>query len=45
MEDLKRLASALKPRTLVPIHTFHADDYPKMFDNAVRKADGETFKI
>jgi ribonuclease J len=33
VETLKRLVEALQPKTLVPIHTFEADAYKKIFSN------------
>lgn len=32
-EDLKIFASALNPKTLIPIHTFYADKYNEIFAN------------
>ena len=31
--DLKRLASAVAPKRLIPIHTFERDKFPSLFDN------------
>lgn len=45
VQDLKRLAAALKPTMVVPIHTFHADEYATLFDNVVEISDGETRRI
>lgn len=39
--DLKRLASAIAPRSLVPIHTFEAERFPSLFQNVVLRQDGE----
>lgn len=40
--DLKRLAAAIAPKTLVPIHTFEASRFPDLFGAAVSiKNDGE----
>lgn len=33
VEDLKTFASALNPKTLIPIHTFRADQYKELFSN------------
>jgi ribonuclease J len=33
VETLKRLVDALRPKNLVPIHTFEADAYKKIFPN------------
>ncbi|MGD4112545.1 MBL fold metallo-hydrolase RNA specificity domain-containing protein, partial [Xanthomonas citri pv. citri] len=43
--DLKRLASALNPERLVPIHTFHGDRFSDYFDNVTRRADGEWWDV
>lgn len=45
IKDLKRLAAALAPRTLVPIHTFEADRFADLFANVVRRADGQWWKV
>jgi ribonuclease J len=40
--DLKRLADALAPDVLVPVHTFEGDRYPELFGaHVVRRSDGE----
>ena len=39
--DLKRLAEALQPSSLVPIHTEAADRYGGIFKNVTRHDDGE----
>jgi ribonuclease J len=43
--DLQRLAGALAPKRLVPIHSFEPDRYPDFFDNVVMKRDGEWWKV
>jgi len=43
--DLKRLAAAINPAALVPIHTFEADRYAALFSNVVRRNDGEWWAI
>ena len=43
--DLQRLASALNPRKLVPIHTEHGEDFSHIFANVVRLNDGEVFDL
>lgn len=43
--DLKRLASALNPRRLVPIHTFHGDRFSHHFENVTRRDDGEWWNV
>jgi len=39
--DLQRLAAALKPRMLVPIHTEHGEDFSQVFASVVTLNDGE----
>jgi ribonuclease J len=43
VRDLKKLACALKPRYLVPIHTFYPDWYGNIHDNIVKLDDGQTY--
>ncbi|GJE19291.1 MBL fold metallo-hydrolase [Methylobacterium marchantiae] len=44
--DLKRLAEAVAPRRIVPIHTFHADRFPELFGpNVSIKQDGQWWEI
>ncbi len=43
--DLKRLATAIAPKTLVPIHTFEGDRFADFFENVVRRADGEGWEV
>jgi ribonuclease J len=43
IEDLKKLATALKPRMLVPIHTEHAERFQDHFDNVTLIQDGVPF--
>ncbi len=43
--DLRRLATALSPRRLVPIHTFGGDRYETLFDNVDRQPDGAWWDI
>jgi ribonuclease J len=42
--DLQRLAKALAPKMLVPIHTFEPHRYETLFDNVVLKNDGERWQ-
>jgi ribonuclease J len=42
VEDLKRLARAINPRCLVPIHTFYPDQYGSIYENIVQLDDGQT---
>lgn len=43
--DLRRFAAAIAPRMLVPIHSFHTDRFPELFDNVERKTDGEWWGV
>ncbi|MEP9356762.1 MBL fold metallo-hydrolase [Xanthobacter sp. KR7-65] len=43
--DLKRLAAAIAPRVMVPIHTFEADRFPSLFENVVVRRDGEWWEV
>lgn len=43
--DLKRLAAAVAPRALVPIHSFRPQDYAGLFDNVVLREDGEWWSV
>ena len=45
VSDLKRLAAAVKPRELVPIHTFERDRFPRLFDNVVLVDDGQWVEV
>ncbi len=45
VEDLKAFANALKPGTLIPIHTFQAKDYLKLFNNVRILKEGEVFVL
>jgi ribonuclease J len=43
--DLQRLAEAVNPKALVPIHTFEAERFPTLFDNAVLRQDGQWWEV
>jgi ribonuclease J len=43
--DLQRLAAALNPRKLVPIHSEHGEDFSQIFANVVTHNDGEVFVV
>lgn len=44
--DLQRLAAAIAPGALVPVHTFEGDRFAGLFGtNVVRRADGEWWEI
>lgn len=42
---LVAFAKAIDSKTLVPIHTFHADRYAEMFDNVKVLNDGESWEV
>ncbi len=44
-EDLQRLATALRPKMLIPIHTERANEYIQYFNNVCVLADGEPLTI
>jgi len=44
IEDLKTFVFALSPKTLIPINTFHADQYKELFSN-VKVMNGEEMLI
>ncbi|MDQ2761835.1 MAG: hypothetical protein M3Y17_15750 [Actinomycetota bacterium] len=44
--DLQRLAAAIAPGALVPVHTFEGDRFAGLFGtNVVRRADGEWWEV
>ena len=43
--DLKRLAVAVCPKALVPIHTFAAERFPALFENVVLRQDGKWWEV
>tara|TARA_R100000789_G_scaffold93669_1_gene92938 strand:+ start:91 stop:1341 length:1251 start_codon:yes stop_codon:yes gene_type:complete len=43
--DLKRLAAALAPKKLVPIHSFETGRFAELFDNVETKQDGEWWSV
>lgn len=45
VEDLQRLAAALKPKTLIPIHTEYAGEFSKSFEHVMTLKDGVTFVL
>ncbi|MFC1957387.1 MBL fold metallo-hydrolase [Chloroflexota bacterium] len=40
ISQLKKLADALKPRFVIPIHTFYPEKYHDMFSNVIQLEDG-----
>lgn len=45
IKDLKRLASAVAPKMLVPVHTFAPHSFPEHFEAVALKQDGEWWEI
>ena len=43
--DLQRLATALHPDRVVPIHTFAAGRYHELFDRVTEEKDGAWWKV
>ena len=43
--DLKRLASAVAPKRLIPIHTFEREKFPSLFENVSLVEDGEWVRV
>jgi len=41
IQDLRIFSEALKPKTLIPIHSFEPGRYAELFDNVLQKDDGE----
>lgn len=44
-EALQRLSQALKPKYVVPIHTFHPEYYSELFENVIQLSDGEELHL
>ena len=45
IEDLKKLARVLDPRFVVPIHTFHPEQYGKIYHTIVQLDDGVIYYL
>jgi len=45
VSQLKRLADALKPRFIIPIHTFYPEQYADILPNVIQLKDGEEKKL
>ncbi len=45
VHDLKRLADALQPKQIVPVHTFHPERFPEVFDNVLNVNDGMVIEL
>jgi ribonuclease J len=42
VKDLQKLAAALNPKMLIPVHTEHGEEFSQIFANVVTLSDGET---
>ena len=45
VQDLKRLSEGIKPKMLIPIHSFEPQSYLELFKNVSLKADGEWWYV
>jgi len=45
VSQLQILVNALKPRFVIPIHTFYPEKYSEMFPNVIQLDDGETLAL
>lgn len=45
VDDLQAFSSALKPKTLIPIHTFETKMYPSLFRDVIILRDSEEFEL
>ena len=45
LSDLKRLAEAMAPEIIIPIHSFHPDHFQNHFSNVRPMKDGELFNF
>ena len=45
IDDLKLLADSIKPKQLIPIHTFYPDQYKNHFRNVIELSDGEEITL
>ncbi len=45
VEDLQTFSNALKPKTLIPIHTFETKLYPRLFRNVIILRDSEELEL
>ena len=44
-EDLKKIVTAIKPRKVIPIHTFFPERYSELFQNVEVHNDGEWWEV
>lgn len=45
IHELQMLANALKPRWIIPIHTFYPEKFHDMFTNVIQVEDGKTISL
>jgi ribonuclease J len=47
IEELKKFVTAIKPKTIIPNHTFHPDRYKEIFDDCkvMELQDGQTVEL
>lgn len=45
VDTLKKVVNELKPKTIIPVHTFNPDLYEELFPNVMRVSDRETVSI
>ena len=45
IQTLKKVTQKLKPKSIIPIHTFNPDDYKILGDNIIKLRDGEVFEL
>jgi ribonuclease J len=45
INDLRRLVASLKPRHVIPIHTFYPEKYKELFSDVVELKDGEVMNL
>lgn len=43
--DLRRFATALRPKSIVPIHSFAPEKYDQLFENVVYRDDGQWWEV
>ena len=43
--DIKKLVNALNPETIIPIHSFHTEEFTKFFDNVRLVKDREVVEV
>jgi ribonuclease J len=45
LDTLKKVAHRLKPKAIIPIHTYHPDQYESLFPNVIKVSDGVEIHI